>query len=110
MKTRTFKIIMRKTLNEVESLKSRMEALEEKLMELEACRHSESVVAAVPEEVQEQVVNRSDLVARDKEFLRKISIIKQTQMIIRAKYEEQKQKRRPIWEKIIPRWIIVKNP
>ena len=109
MKTRTFKILLRTTAKEVESLKCRMDAAEQKLQSLAILQQSDNKSFQALEAYVEQSVNRTDLSARDKEFLRKVSIIKKTQNIIRATYEEQKVKRKPLWEKIIPRWVIFRN-
>ena len=109
MKSRTVKVLLRTTANEVESLKCRMDAAEQKLQSLAIQQQSDLKSFQALEAYEDQSVNRADLMARDKEFLRKISIIKKTQDIIRATYEEQKIKRKPLWEKIIPRWVSFRN-
>ena len=108
MKTRTVKILLRTTVNEVEDLKRRMDATEQKLLSLETQQTNYISFYALEADA-EQSVNRTDLAARDKEFLRKVSIIKKTQNIIRATYENQKIKRKPLWEKIFPRWVSFRN-
>ena len=110
MKSRTVKVLLRTTVSDVESLKCRMEAAEQKLLSLAVQQHSALELSPVLEIAVEQPVNRTDLAARDKEFLRKVSLIKRTQNIIKATYEEQKIKRKPFWEKILPRWVSIKNP
>ena len=109
MKSRTFKVILRTTVKDVESLKCRMEVAEQKLLSL-AAQVSEHELSSVSEANVVKSVNRTDLAARDNEFLKKVSLIKQTQNIIRAAYEEQKVSRKPFWEKILPRWVSFRNP
>ena len=104
MKSRTVKVLLRTTVKDIESLKCRIDAVEEKILSL-TIQHSEHELSSVLEADVKQPVNRTNLAARDQEFLRKVSIIKKTQDIIRARYEEQKTKRKPFWEKMLPRWV-----
>ncbi|WP_066639720.1 hypothetical protein [Desulfolucanica intricata] len=130
MKRKTVKILLRTTANEVEDLKNRIDEAEQKISELleqqqknqdsllaiqkladesnqkvMALLKSSNVVTEVAVTKEREKVDRLDLESRDKEFIRKISVIKQAQAILRAKYEEQKNKKKTVWQKLLPSWV-----